>query len=92
MAEEQKKVCNCGAGVCGGCGCGWHGGWLKIVRCIFALVVLVVVFMLGVKIGELRGVLEAGRGYRMMGGYGRVLQNGGPMMGASSTAPAGGVY
>ena len=101
MAEEKNNkemVCRCGAGSCG-CGCGWHGGWLKIVRCFFGLVVLVIVFFLGMKIGELRGILESGRYRTMTSAYGNswygqvpMMQNGQgvPAVGASSTMPPAG--
>ena len=59
-------TCDCSAGMCG---CGVHGGyWFRLLRWIFAFVILVVVFMLGVKIGELKGIFDSRYGgYRMMG-------------------------
>lgn len=93
MAEDKKKdqmVCNCGMHACG---CGMHGGcWFRVLRWFFALVILLIVFMLGIKMGELRGMLESGYGYRMM--RGPYNEQGYPMMpygqgAASSTVPNG---
>jgi hypothetical protein len=71
MAEEIKKdqaTCRCGAGM-GVCGCGSYGRcWFRIVRAIFIVIAMVIVFALGMKIGELKGMLESRGGYNMMGG------------------------
>ena len=69
----------------GMCGCGVckHVG-LRIMRAIILLAIVIIVFMLGVKIGELKGALEGRYGdYRMMGAqsYGGYVPNGAyPMM------------
>jgi hypothetical protein len=71
MAEKKEKnqmTCQCGMGM-GMCGCGPHGHFaFRLIRAIFAVIILSIVFMLGVKIGELRGMLESryGDAYRMM--------------------------
>ncbi len=95
MIEEKKKkesaTCDCGGGACG-CGMSCGRIWLRIVRAVFAVVVMVIIFMLGVKIGELRGMLESQHGYRMMGaqpfgGYGQYpMMRGVPQLSATSSA------
>jgi hypothetical protein len=60
-----------------------------VIRCVLGIVILAIVFSLGVKLGEFKGALESGYGYRMMrapyygggydGGYGGgypTIQNG----------------
>jgi len=55
-------MCN---GGCCGCGCGWKGrrGWFMALRWFLAVIVLLGVFSLGMRIGELKGQLEAGGGF-----------------------------
>jgi hypothetical protein len=94
MPEEKKKngmACGCGTGACG-CGMSCSRAWLRIVRGIFAVVIMVIIFMLGVKIGELRGMLEGRHGFRMtgaqsFGGYGQYpMMRGMPPVAATSSA------
>ncbi len=75
---KHPEGCKCWAcqGKAGG---GWysqrHSGWYHLVRWILGIAVIVIVFMFGMMIGQLKGEL-AGSGRRMMrapysGGYGR---------------------
>jgi hypothetical protein len=58
--EEQKQKCMCGCDGSGsGCMCGWHHGHM-LFRMLIGLIILVIVFWFGVKLGELR---ESIRGY-----------------------------
>jgi len=86
--EEQKDKCaaGCTCGCCGsgkgmGCGCGWHGGGTRMLfRALLGVIILVLVFWFGVKLGELRESIRGYNGYgsgsyypvRMMQGYGTV--------------------
>jgi hypothetical protein len=98
MAEEKRKkdpmTCQDGRGMCGYGYCGNYYG-LRIVRAIFLVIMMAIVFMLGVKIGELRGMLAAYYGNRMMRPpyyYGQPypITQGGPgmMIGTSSPSTA----
>ena len=69
MAEEKKKVSekfvcmSCkGKKVCSECGCGGHMGHMSYFTILrFALMILIIwmVFFLGLKIGEFKGMFEA---------------------------------
>ncbi len=76
--KDHPEGCRCF--LCQGGHCAWCGGYHgrhPLVKLIFILVVLAVVFWLGVQIGEVKS-LYAGYGwggygpggYRMMGSYG----------------------
>lgn len=103
--EEQKKD---QMGMCGGCGmcqgrmCGMGGGCgYHIIRWILGIAIIVIVFTLGVKLGEFKGTLESngyrmmrassygdyGRAYPMMGGYYGVSVNGTQSQGAAVPVP-----
>ncbi len=106
--EKACKVCKecpCACGTCPagrmctcGCGCGWAHGH-RIFRVVLAVAIVLVVFWIGVKVGEVRTMLD---GYGYGGGYGwhhaypmQAYQdgsvtpaNGSPMMTGSST-PSG---
>jgi len=95
--SDGCKCPMCQGGMCGIGGCHFnHGCWFRAVRVILGLVILLVVFCLGVMIGELKGELGRSSGYRMMhtqsyygGGYGYavpMMQGGAPVR--SQTAPA----
>ena len=74
--EEQKKnsqeggdkMCNgkmCTGGntcMCG-CGCGWVKGH-RVFRIVLAVVILMVVFWIGVKVGEIKAIIGESYGYR----------------------------
>lgn len=100
------KTCPCACGTCPmgktcacgyGCGCGWAHGH-HIFRVVLAIVIVLVVFWIGMKVGEVRTMLgEYGYGggygwhhaYPMQGYYqdGSVTPaNGSPMMTGSSTS------
>ncbi len=70
MMEDKKEdsfVCTC-------CGAHCHCGNRKhyLLKKIFMLIVLVIVFALGMQLGEIKGELRGGRGFshHMMYGYG----------------------
>lgn len=80
MSENKNNVCDtCGSGYgkCGQCGnmCGFGGGY--IVRWILGILIIVWIFSIGMRFGELKANLEEsgyGRGYKnkmmpMMGGW-----------------------
>jgi hypothetical protein len=107
--DEQKKegkgnVCTCGCcgshnGMMGmGCACGAHGGTRMLFRLLLVIIILILVFWFGVRLGELR---ESIRGYGGYGSYGyapmRMMQGYGPMIPATglpvtpnTTLPANG--
>ena len=71
MMGEEKK-----GGMCNGESCGMGGGYMHmrgfwIVKKVFYLILLIVVFCFGVQLGQLKTLasLVYGSGYRMMGGY-----------------------
>jgi hypothetical protein len=74
----QGESCQSGCrhGMCGSCGA--HGCKHCLLYWLFGLLVLVIVFCLGFKLGELKSNYEGGRsgGYTRYGGYGGTL----PMM------------
>ena len=80
----------CGGGMCGGGMCsGWKFRGHRVIRVLLALIILVVVFTMGFKLGELKGMfssygqggMRGGRSF-MMRGYqgGNYLPAGGTMM------------
>ncbi len=81
-------TCCCGYGCGYGFGWGWHGAHhigFMILRCLLAIVILVAVFWLGVKIGELKGAYGYGGGYPFgMHGHGQY----GVMIGGGYYQPA----
>ena len=82
MGMNHGPACSCGScgmmgrGMCGMCG----GRRFWALRWLLGLVILVIVFWLGVKIGEFKGSFEGGYGFygrmsrhgMMMGGQGRM--------------------
>jgi hypothetical protein len=99
-SEEQKemkngKTCPCG---CGNCGCGMVSGgygmrgWGRgsgILAILIGIVVLLLVFWVGVHVGEFhnefRGMMMRGS---YGGGYGRMMVNpGGPIRGVIPPTP-----
>jgi hypothetical protein len=52
----------CDCGVCGGGG-RWHGFYL--LRVLLTIIILMLVFMAGVRFGELKALMMGGRGYMM---------------------------
>jgi hypothetical protein len=80
-----KMCAGAGTGCTCGCGCGWAGGH-RLFRVILGIVILLVVFWVGVKVGEFKVLIgEIGRGgygnryaYPMMQGGGQGQQFYGP--------------
>jgi hypothetical protein len=73
---ENKNVCGegCKCGACGmsgmgGCGC--HGGKHHLVKMILKIIIVVLIFWCGFKLGNITGAIRAtyGNGYGMMRGY-----------------------
>ena len=86
----DKPVCGgmCG-GSCGGCGgmhgmggCGCHGGKSHLMKVILKIVIMILIFWCGFKLGVMTGSLQAfygggmryETGYRMMNGGGMVKE------------------
>ncbi|HVM77166.1 MAG TPA: hypothetical protein VMU07_03385 [Candidatus Paceibacterota bacterium] len=68
MRGGQQCVCGCdGSGM--GCACGWHHGH-SIFRILLGVILLVIVFWFGVRLGELRAEIRGGYGYNAYYGYG----------------------
>ncbi len=98
----DKKVCGCGGGMgggnCGGMGMhGCHGGKYHLMKVILKLVILIIVFWCGLKLGEMTGFVRAeyGRGTMTRSDFG--MMRGGnsdygyanlPMMNVSPAVPA----
>lgn len=88
--DTQKNDGNCCHGTCNGshdcsqCGWGWNGA---VTRILLALVVAFVIFVIGVKVGEIKAELYGVDGMRY--NYGMPYQSGLPMMGAPETAAPG---
>jgi hypothetical protein len=96
--------CGCGCGHCGAGGCGggmcscWKYGGHRPLRILLGLIILVIVFAMGMKLGELKGMYNSGfyggdmwGGRNMMRGYPGMMMNGGmngnPMMQSTTTTP-----
>ena len=65
MAEKNMcEVCGSGNGRCGECGnmCGWSGN--NLLRWFLGIIIIVWIFSMGVKFGEMKAYLE-------QAGYGR---------------------
>jgi hypothetical protein len=76
----RHGMCGTMGSMCGGmkcCGGGHRFIVFRIIRIFISIVILAIVFSLGVKIGELKAVLNGGYGYSMMGGYGNHSWKGG---------------
>lgn len=94
--DQHTEGCRCGGGMWpkGGYGCFQHHWSYHILRWFLGIVIIVFVFWFGIKVGEIKSVLETGRGagsHQMMR-YGRPMMygNGGNygMMGrASASSP-----
>lgn len=72
-SEKQMMMCqNCAGGMCGpssAC-CECHSGRHSIFRWVLGLVIILIVFSLGFKLGELNILVGGRSGYGMMqGGY-----------------------
>lgn len=67
------KTCVCGTPCACGCGCGWAHGH-RAFRVILGIVILLVVFWIGVKVGEVKMALELNSGYGIQGGYSNEYQ------------------
>jgi len=86
MKKGERCLCGCdGSGM--GCACGWHHGH-TLFRLLIGVILLILVFWFGVKLGELR---ESIRGYRGYNGtnYGSYGYRPMPMMNYSSGSGTG---
>ncbi len=80
MAESNKGK------VCEDCSChsGWYCGqgsmWFHIARWILGIIIIVMIFCLGIKVGEIKGQLEESgwnsHHYMDMNGYNRPMMYG----------------
>jgi hypothetical protein len=63
-----------------GCGCGMHNGMgmnrFFVLRWVLGILIIVLVFLFGMKIGEFKGTMESGYGY-----HGGMMRSGGMMQG-----------
>jgi len=93
MDEVNKKECGCGEGKCG-CGPmgpirGCPGRKCHLVKVILKLVILIIIFWCGFKLGQMTGFIQAGYGHTnygmMRGGYS--LPNGGGVPAPVTPAP-----
>jgi hypothetical protein len=84
--ENMEKKCEggCKCGSCGGmqqgmggCGC-HHGGRHHLMKMILKLVIVIIIFWCGFKLGEMTGFIQAqyGRGMMMRGGNFNVVAPG----------------
>ena len=73
MGSGNNANCSCGCGKMGMCSCGGHRHGHFALRLILGLIILMLVFGMGLKIGELKGSIESGYGefghHRMMMPY-----------------------
>ncbi len=92
MKEAGDKTCVYG------CGCGWSHGH-RALLIILGIIILLVVFWVGVKVGEFRTIVRGYNSYGSRGGYsagyrpmGRTIGGGGypgqAPAAATGTAPA----
>ena len=92
MEETKGKVCEGGSCGMGGCCSAMKGScWYHVVRWVLGIAIIVIVFSLGVKVGEFKATFGSGYGRHMMhasygGGYAYpMMQNGyGGMMGGTT--------
>jgi hypothetical protein len=83
----------CGrAPMCGcGCGCGWAHGH-RAFRIILRIIIALVIFWVGVKVGEVGVALQLHSNGGFRGGYSNTYNPGGPMMrvGGGEAVPVNG--
>ncbi len=95
MSENNKnnvcEVCGSGNGKCGMCGGVCSVGGYGLIRWILGIIIITWVFSIGMKIGELKGMLDGG-------GYGKgmhyksgqmMFSNGGQDVFYSTAVPVG---
>jgi len=73
--KSGNGVCEMGGDACGnGCGCKHHH--MHILKWLIKIVIVVIIFSFGVKLGEMKGEIEAYSGHHAYRG-GMMLQNSG---------------
>ena len=80
MGKMHGSTCDCGAQWCG---MGYHPVY-HLVKKIFVLLVIIFVFWLGLRLGELRTLEHGMHDGMMMGGYGAVNYGAGVGMGGAA--------
>ena len=66
MENIDKKECGCGMHQMGGCGCpGCHGGKHHLIKIILKIIIIILIFWCGFKLGDITGSIR--------GGYGREI-------------------
>jgi hypothetical protein len=95
--QNRPEGCKCWmhdgscCGMCAGCH-GWHGGAWMLVRIVLAIVIVIVVFALGVKLGEFKADISNMIGWHggYSGGYQMMMGRGGyyPPTAVSPALPA----
>lgn len=85
MKPGMGKMCTCG------CGCGWVSGH-RMFRVLLGVIVVLVIFWLGVKVGEYKMIMREYGDYGSRGGYSDMYYQGGRMMNSNGayyvTGPA----
>jgi hypothetical protein len=87
--QESMKNGMCGKTCTCGCGCGWAHGH-RAFRVVLAIVIALVVFWIGVKVGEVKMALQTNSGREFRGGYSNTYNVGGRMMGGIPPVPVNG--
>ena len=108
LDKKQCSTCGsseckgCGQGQCGSCcggmcssmmGHGCHGGKRYLIQVILKIIILILVFWCGVKIGEMTGFIKASYGQKIeQNGFGSGMMRGGwgNYSNNSVTNPSGG--
>lgn len=67
------KTCACSTPCVCGCGCGWAHGH-RAFRVILGIVILLVIFWIGVKVGEVKMALQVNSSREFRGGYSNEYQ------------------
>jgi hypothetical protein len=75
-----------------GCGCGWAHGH-RAFRIILGIVIALVIFWIGVKVGEVKVALQVHSAREFNGGYSNTYNQGSPMMrvGGVTATPVNGM-
>ena len=86
--ECKGKMCASGKTCSCGCGCGWASGH-RVFRVVLGIVIALLIFWLGVKVGEFGTGFGGYGGYSMHRAY-PMMQSGGRFYGPSTLPPSTG--
>ena len=87
--QDGTKGGMCGKACACGCGCGWAHGH-RAFRVVLAIVIALIVFWIGVKVGEVGSALRVHSSYGVRGGYSNIYNPGGRMMPGGVAVPVNG--